>query len=111
VIDVTKCQGFPSTMSSENLEIVHEGWLTKSPPAKRVLKAVSVKLVSSIPIFIHNYLNLNFYIVIWTIVSCQNILNIIFFYFEILVNHKNLNRLEAYLKTYFWFSKNCTFFK
>ncbi|CAI6365438.1 unnamed protein product [Macrosiphum euphorbiae] len=31
-------------MSSENLEIVHEGWLTKSPPAKRVLKAVSVKL-------------------------------------------------------------------
>jgi len=26
------------------LEIVHEGWLTKSPPAKRVLKAVSVKL-------------------------------------------------------------------
>ncbi|VVC45566.1 Hypothetical protein CINCED_3A021492 [Cinara cedri] len=31
-------------MSSENLEIVHEGWLTKSPPSKRVLKAVSVKL-------------------------------------------------------------------
>jgi len=47
-------------MSSENLEIVHEGWLTKSPPAKRVLKAVSVKLVSLV--IIYDYLDLDSYI-------------------------------------------------
>lgn len=48
-------------MSSENLEIVHEGWLTKSPPAKRVLKAVSVKLVSC-SVVIYDYLDLDSYI-------------------------------------------------
>lgn len=26
---------------SDNLEIVHEGWLTKSPPTKRIWRAVS----------------------------------------------------------------------
>lgn len=41
------------SMSTNNHEIVYEGWLTKSPPLKRIWKAVSTPLKSKIlkPIF------------------------------------------------------------
>lgn len=43
-------------MSKKNLDIVYQGWLIKSPPEKKILKTISLKLVS------HNDLNYYFYI-------------------------------------------------
>lgn len=43
VTERTSSESKKMSAQSDSLEIVHEGWLTKSPPTKSIWRAVSVQ--------------------------------------------------------------------